>query len=44
MPFFVILFLAGLKAVDKDQYEAAAVDARAPGVASCMSRCRASGT
>ncbi|MGE3270080.1 MAG: ABC transporter permease subunit [Chloroflexota bacterium] len=26
MPFFVILFLAGLKAVDKDQYEAAAVD------------------
>jgi multiple sugar transport system permease protein len=26
MPFFVILFLAGLKAVDKDQYEAASVD------------------
>jgi multiple sugar transport system permease protein len=26
MPFFVILFLAGLKAVDRDQYEAAAVD------------------
>jgi multiple sugar transport system permease protein len=26
MPFFVILFLAGLKAVDRAQYEAAAVD------------------
>jgi multiple sugar transport system permease protein len=26
IPFFVILFLAGLKAVDKDLYEAAAVD------------------
>jgi multiple sugar transport system permease protein len=26
MPFFVILFLAGLKAVDSSQYEAAAVD------------------
>jgi len=26
IPFFVILFLAGLKAIDKDLYEAAAVD------------------
>jgi len=31
MPFFVILFLAGLKAIDKGQYEAASVDGAGAG-------------
>ena len=44
LPFFIILLLAGLKAIDAEQYDAASVDGATAGGGSCTSRCRACAT
>ena len=41
IPFFTINVLAGLKAIDQELYEAAAIDGASPGASSCTSPCRA---